>query len=385
MSAAPAAGACDHGARRLSVVQLLPALDSGGVERGTLEVARHLVRHGHASLVISAGGRMAAQLREEGSEHLQWDIGRKHPAVLMWIPKLRALLAERRPDILHMRSRLPAWIGWHAWRRLDPRTRPRLVTTVHGTYTPGRYSSVMTRGERVIAVSHTVRDHVLTHYPDVDPARIRVIWRGVDGQAYPYGYRPPPDWLERWRAEQPRLADHYVVTLPARLTRWKGQEHFIEVIAALRAGGVPVHGLMVGGAHRRRRSFARELARRIHDRGLGDAITLLGHRADLREILALSDAVVSLSTDPEAFGRTTVEALAMGRPVAGYDHGGVGEQLHAVFPEGAVAPGDHAAVAERLALWYRQPPRVPDHNPFTLDRMLDATLDVYRELADAPR
>lgn len=372
-------------ARGLSVVQLLPALDSGGVEQGTVEVARHLVANGHRALVVSAGGRMVAQLAAVGAEHLAWPIGAKRLDVLLWIPRLRALLAERRPDILHMRSRLPAWIGWHAWRKLDPLTRPRLVTTVHGPYTPGRYSSVMTRGERVIAVSEMVRDYILGNYPLVPRDRIRVIWRGVDPAVYPHGYRPEPAWLAGWQREQPMLADRLVVTLPARLTRWKGQMHFIEVIARLRERGVPAHGLMVGGAHPRKRGYESELHRLVDSRGLAAHLTLLGHRDDLRQILAVSDAVLSLSTEPEAFGRTTLEALAMGRPVAGYAHGGVGEQLAAIFPGGAVAPGDHAAVAALLEQWYRSPPSVPDRNPFTLERMLGATLDVYRELVAAPR
>lgn len=369
----------------MSVVQLLPALHGGGVEQGTLEVAARLVRDGHRSLVISGGGRMVERLLEEGSEHLAWDIGRKHPVVLLRIRRLRALLAERKPDILHMRSRLPAWIGWWAWRGLDPATRPRLVTTVHGPYTPGRYSAVMTRGERVIAVSHMVREYILRHYPAVDSARIHVIWRGVDPARYPHGFRPDASWLQRWEIEQPKLAGRFVLTLPARLTRWKGQTQFIEVIAQLHERGLPVHGLLVGGAHPRKHAFERELRALIAARGLNDRVSLLGHRGDLREILAVSGAVLSLSTEPEAFGRTTVEALAMGVPVAGYEHGGVAEQLAAIYPAGTVPAGDPVAMSEKLASWYPTPPPVPDQNPFTLDRMLDATLDVYRELLASPR
>lgn len=365
--------------RRLSVVQVLPALEMGGVERGTLEVARRLVQEGHRSIVISAGGRMAAQLRAEGSEHLTWDVGTKRLATLRWIPKLRRFLRESRPDVLHLRSRLPAWIAWRAWKGLPVKERPALVTTVHGFYTPGWYSSIMVRGQRIIAISEAVRAYVLQHYPWVEKARIRVIHRGVDPAAYPYGYTPPAEWLQSWCAQYPHIQGKYLVTLPARLSRWKGQEDFIAVIAALRQKGVPVQGLLVGGTHRRKRAYEEELRAQIAARGLDEVITLLGHRSDLREIMAMSDVVLSLSRDPEAFGRVSLEALALGKPVVAYDHGGVGEQLAAILPAGRVPVGDREQVVARLLAWYRTPPSVPAQHPFTLERMLNATLEVYQD------
>jgi len=367
----------------MTVVQVLPALDMGGVERGTLEVARRLVREGHRSIVISAGGRLVAQLLSEGSEHLNWDVGAKRLATLRWIPRVRRLLRETRPDVLHLRSRLPAWIAYRAWKGLPSAERPALVTTVHGFYTPGWYSSVMMRGERIIAISAAVREHVLRHYPWVDAKRIRVIHRGVDSDAYPFGYTPAAAWMEEWRARYPRLQEQYVLTLPARLSRWKGQEDFIAVIAALRQRGIPAHGLLVGGTHPRKRHYESELRARIEAQGLNKAVTLLGHRDDVREIMAVSSVVLSLSRDPEAFGRVSLEALSLGRPVVAYDHGGVGEQLAEILPEGRVPVGDVGAVVERLQAWYGTPPQVPARQPFTLERMLTATLDVYRDAAAA--
>lgn len=371
--------------RPLTVVQVLPALEAGGVERGTVEVARFLAERGHRAVVLSAGGRLVRELEAAGVEHLAWDVGAKRPAVLRWIPRLRRLLRELRPDVLHLRSRLPAWIGWWAWRGLPEAERPALVTTVHGYYTPGRYSAVMVRGERVVAISEGVRDHVLRHWPWVDPARLRVIHRGVDPARHPRGHRPPAAWLARWRRERPELEGRWVLTLPARLTRWKGQEDFLELLARLRARGLPVHGLLAGGAHPRKRGYADELKARARALGLEGRVSFLGHRDDLREVLAVSDVVLSLSREPEAFGRTTLEALALGRPVLGYAHGGVAEQLAALFPQGAVPPGDLEAAVERLARWHREPPPPPlplrPGHPFTLQRMLEETLAVYREAA----
>jgi glycosyltransferase involved in cell wall biosynthesis len=139
----------------------------------------------------------------------------------------------------------------------------------------------------------------------------------------------------------------------------------------------------VGGTHPRKRHYEVELRERIAARGLDDTVTLLGHRGDLREILAMSDVVLSLSRDPEAFGRVSLEALTLGKPVVAYDHGGVGEQLAAILPEGRVPVGDCDQVVERLLAWYRSPPQVPTQHDFTLDRMLSATLEVYRDAVTA--
>ncbi len=369
-------------ARRLTVVQMLPALEAGGVEKGTLEVGRYLVAHGHRSIVISAGGRMAARLVAEGSEHLAWEVGAKRLATPGLIRPVREFLARERPDILHLRSRLPGWIGYLAWKKLPPESRPHLVTTVHGPYTPGRYSSVMVRGERVIAISRMIHDYILRHYPQVDPDAIRVIPRGVDPYEYPWGYQPSSEWRQAFFAALPGFEGRFVVTLPARLTRWKGQEDFIELMAELRRRGVAARGLIVGEPHPRKRGYERRLREWVGRRGLGDTVRFIGHRADLREVLAASSVVVSLSREPEAFGRVTLEALSLGVPVAAYDHGGVGEQLQEIYPEGRVPPGDWRAMAERLTGWAAQgAPPVPRNHPFTLLRMLSSTLEVYHELA----
>ena len=367
--------------RTLTVVQMLPALEGGGVEKGTLEVGRYLVQHGHRSLVISGGGRMVEQLEREGSQHLTWDVGAKRLGTLRWIGRLRRLLAEQKPDILHLRSRLPGWIGYWAWRGLPHAQRPHLVTTVHGPYTPGRYSSVMVRGERVIAISDMIRDYIITHYPHVDPAIIRVIPRGVDPAAYPHGYKPDARWLETWNRQFPQLTGKYLITLPGRLTRWKGQEDFIAIIAGLKARAVPVHGLLVGDAHIKKRDYAEALRAKVKAMGLEPDISFAGHRTDLREIMAVSSVVLSLSTEPEAFGRVSLEALSLGVPVAAYNHGGVAEQLTAILPAGRVAPADRAGMETLLAQWYKTVPVVPSSQPFTLERMLAATLETYVELA----
>ncbi len=368
----------------MRVVQLLPELETGGVERGTLELARHLAAGGHQSLVISGGGRLVAELERDGSRHFTLPVGRKSPASLLLVPRLRRWLAAERPDILHLRSRVPAWLAWLAWRGMDHRTRPRLVTTVHGLHSVSRWSAIMTRGERVICVSESTRRHVVENYPHTPPGRLRVVNRGVDPAAYPHGYAPPPAWREAFHAEFPAAAGKRLVTLPGRITRLKGHADFLAVLATL-IDDPSVHGLVVGGTHPHRQAYHAELRATIARLALDDRVTLTGARDDLREILASSAVVLSLTRHPEAFGRTTLEALALGRPVVGYDHGGTGELLAALLPAGRVPPGDARAAAECVRRFLAAPPAVPATHPFTLQAMLDATLAVYHELLGAAR
>ncbi len=369
--------------RRLTVLQVLPALESGGVERGTLEVGRALVAAGHRSIVLSAGGRLVAQLEREGSEHVTLEIGRKSLWTLRRVPGLRRFMRENQVDILHARSRMPAWMCWLAWRGMDARTRPRFVTTVHGLYSVNRYSAIMTRGERVIAVSETVRDYILAQYPDCDPGRIVVIPRGIDRAEYPSGFSPAADWLAAWQRQYPHLAGCRLITLPGRITRLKGHEDFIRIIARLHGRDPAVHGLIVGGAEAKKRAYLDALKAEVARRGLSGAITFTGQRADLREILSISDLVLSLSTQPESFGRTVLEALSLGVPVAGYDHGGVGEQLGHLLPEGRVPVGDIDAMSGLCARWLETPPAVPREHPFTLRAMLENTVRTYESLVDS--
>lgn len=369
----------------LTVLQVLPAMQSGGVERGTLEVAQALVKSGHRALVMSAGGRLVAPLIESGAEHVVWPIGRKSLKSLLLVGKLRTFLREQKVDIIHARSRMPAWIAWLAWRGMDPATRPRFVTTVHGPYSVSAYSAVMMKGERVIAISKMIINYIVRNYPKVPQRKVRLIYRGVDPTEFPSGYTPPDDWMSRWQQEHPQLAGKKILLLPARLTRWKGQTDFIEMLAIVIRTRPDVHGLIVGETHPRKRAFLAELESRAQRSGIDKHLTFISHRSDLREIMAISDIVYSLSREPEAFGRVSLEALSLGRPLIGYDHGGVKEQLAAILPLGAVPVGNIDQAARKTLRWLDSPPHVPEQNPFTLESMLTATLDVYNELVRAPR
>ncbi len=367
----------------MKVMQLLPELNSGGVERGTLEVADFLVKQGHEALVVSNGGRQVEALDKSGARHITMPVHRKSIASLFLVKSFRKLLETEKPDIIHIRSRVPGWIAYLAWRKMDPTTRPKLVSTVHGFYSVNRYSAVMTKGERVIAVSESIKAYILKNYPLIPESRITVIHRGVSPEQFPKGYRPPDRWMETWRNDFPFLKGKTVLLLPGRITRWKGQEDFIRLIASLRKDGVNAHCLIAGETHPKKKEFEVELRALATELGITNDVTFLGHRKDVREVMSVSDLVLSLSRDPEAFGRVSLEAMALGKPVVAYDHGGVGEQLRVLFPQGLVPVGD----VEKLSATVRDViaggsvPGAPER-PFLLADMTGSVLAEYHKLLD---
>jgi glycosyltransferase involved in cell wall biosynthesis len=366
--------------RRLTIVQLLPALNAGGVERTVLEIGRALVAAGHRSIVISAGGRLLDKLTAQGSEHVTLDIGRKSPVTLRHIWTLRKLFAELKPDIVHARSRLPAWLARFALRGLRA-PRPHFVTTVHGLNSPSLYSSILTRGERVICVSNAVRDYVLRHYPRTDPTRLTVIPRGVDPEEFPFGYQPDDAWRRGFFMDFPQLEGGVLLTLPGRGTRLKGHHDAIVLLAELVARGFDAHLLLLGAREPGREAYVAELEALAAQRGVAGRVAISVPRNDVREIYAISTLVLQLSNQPEAFGRTVIEALALCRPVVGYAHGGVGELLAELYAEGRVPPGDATRLVERAAELLRVAPAIAPLTRYRLADMQAATLAVYAELA----
>lgn len=368
--------------RRLTVVQLLPALESGGVERSTLEIAQALVAAGHRAIVVSAGGRLLDPLLASGAEHVALDIGSKSPLTLLRARRLRGLLRDAGADIVHARSRLPAWVGWLALKGWQGPRRPRFVTTVHGLNSPSRYSAIMTRGERVICVSETVRAYVLRHYPATDPARLQVVPRGIDPAAFPRAPAVPVAWRAALAATHPQLDGGRLLLMPGRGTRLKGHADAIALLAALRARGVDARLWLMGAGGRGRDGYLDELRALAEGADVADVLAIGPPRSDVATAYAASDLVLQLSRKPEAFGRTVIEALSVGRPVLGWAHGGVGELLAALYPAGAVPLGDADALAERAQTLLAAPPPAPVTIPHSLAAMQAATLDVYERLVD---
>ena len=364
-----------------TVIQTLPALNAGGVERGTIDVAGELVRRGHRSIVVSAGGQMLDELLATGSEHIELPIGKKSLTSLLLVKKLRRIMQDSEANILHSRSRLPAWISYLAWKNMDEASRPHFVTSVHGPYSVNRYSKIMTRGEKVIAISEFIQNYIRENYTDINMDDVSVIHRGIDPARFPYAYKPSQQWLQKWQQLYPQFDGRFVITLPARVTRWKGQLDFIDIIAKLAHENIKVHGIIAGGAESRQLPYLDELKTKVRSLSLDKHISFIGHRNDLREVMSISNLVMSLAREPEAFGRTALEALALGVPVVAYNHGGASEVLERMFPLGLVKALDKDAASLKVKQFEENPPQITESMPFPLSGMLDATLKLYHDLA----
>ena len=367
----------------MKVMQLLPELNSGGVERGTLEIARALVSQGHQSLVVSNGGRLVAQLEAEGSTHLTLPVHKKSLSSLWQIRSLRKLIMKYQPDIVHVRSRVPAWLTHFALRGIPASQRPHLISTVHGFYSVNRYSAIMTQAEKVIAVSDSVVQYITEHYKNCPPQDIVRIYRGIDPKAFPHGYQPSAQWIHQVFVDYPQLEHKFLLCLPGRITRLKGHEVLIEVMAALKPFYPQLHAVVVGGADPKKQAYLEELANTIQNKGLGDDITFVGHRSDIREWLAFSDVVLSLSTQAETFGRTALEALSVGTPVIGWNRGGVAEILAKLYPQGLIPSEDMNTLLGTIKQHIDQPQQVAPVTLFSLSDMCQQTLDLYQQVINS--
>ncbi len=376
---------------KLTVVQMLPDLDGGGVERGTLEMGRYLVENGHRSLVISGGGRMVEQLEREKSWHIKWRIGEKSPRSLRYILPLRRLLLREKVDVLHLRSRMPAWIGYMAWKSLPPGKRPALVTTFHGFYSVNSYSAIMTKGQQIVATSESIRGHIQERY-NVDADKISLVYRGVEEKVF------SPDRVrqsnlvalrEKWGITGNTKP---VIMLPGRFSRLKGQDIFLQSLARIKE--YDFLAILVGDTNENP-AFTEGLVGQIRQLGLKDRVKMVGYCTDMSTALMLSDIVVSAtSTEPEAFGRTIVEAMAMGKPVVATAHGGSLETVIDGKTGWLVRPLDAEDMARALkealkdgerCIRFGESGRKQVHTNFTLDNMCAQTIEVYRRLLDKKR
>jgi glycosyltransferase involved in cell wall biosynthesis len=351
-------------------------------------VAAALGAAGCRALVASESGKLEHDLARAGAQHFELPLAAKSP-FRIWrnAAALEALIRAEKVDIVHARSRAPAWSAWLAARRAGV----RFVTTWHGTYNEDfplkrRYNAIMAKGERVIAISHFIAAH-LKRVTDVDPAVVRVIPRGVD----PARFDPEAVNSARIEATMRNLGlpdGAPIVLLPGRITRWKGQAVLVEAMAHLARQDVVA---VLLGDTQGREAFRAELEALVAARGLTGRVFLRPHAHDLPAVMMLASAVVSASTDPEAFGRVVIEGQAMGRPVIATDHGGAKETVVQGETGLLVPPGDAAALAAalddvlsldaptRAALGARARQHVLD-SAYTTQAMCAATLDVYREL-----
>ena len=362
-------------------MQLLPKLSVGGVERGTVQIADALNKRGHRSIVVCEGGPLERDLRETGSEFFDWPIGRKHPLTIQYARKIRNLCLSEKVDIVHARSRLPAWLGRIALSKINTEKCPAWITTVHGPYSVGTYSKVMMSGDKVIAISNYIRDYITENYPFVEKDRIITIPRGIDEATHNLGFSVERKWLDSWQNQMRLKGDVPLLTIPARLTRWKGQLDFLEILQILKKRGVRFHALLVGGASENKLRYKEELISKAKAANVFENCSFLGNRLDIKEIMSVSTVVFSVTKIPEAFGRTTAEVLSLGTPVIGYEHGGTKEIMEEWYPYGLVSVGNIREAADRTERFLKNHPPVSENKYFTLEKMQNMNMNLYEELS----
>lgn len=366
--------------KKLTIIQILPNLMSGGVEKGVLEVAKYIVQEGHESIVISGGGRLVDKLESDGSEHITWDIGRKSFIAFLYVIKLIKLIKSKKIDIIHARSRLPAWIVFLALKLLNKKERPHFITTVHGFNSISFYSSIMTKGERVFVVSKSVQKFITKNYK-FNHSNIILNYRGIDPREFNLNSLLNNSWLKSWKEEFPNLNNKIILSFPSRITSRKGHEDFIYLISKLKQDNLNIHGLIIGDPKSPSNKYFQSLKDQVNDSNLNENITFTGYRNDVKNIIAISDIVYSLSREPESFGRTVIESIKLKTPFIGYDHGGVGEQLSMTFPEGLVELNNKEALYKRTKKILKEKPKIRNTDLFLLDDMLKKTLKTYQEIS----
>lgn len=384
-----------------TILQIVPDLDAGGVERTTVDIAAALAEAGARPLVATTGGRLVPELQAKGGIFLPFPAATKNPlAMLANVRKLQRLCRDEGVDVLHARSRAPAWSALAAARGL----RIPFVTTYHGAYA-GRsaakvlYNSVMARGDVVIANSHYTADLIARNHPFARD-RVRVIHRGTDLRAFS-PRAVAPERVDRLRTAWGVDPDKRIVLLAARLTGWKGQTLLVEATRLLIDRGQKDLVVVLAGDPQGRDAFVKDLDSLVAKLNLQNVVKRVGHCADMPAAFLAAALVAVPSTEPEAFGRSAVEAQAMGAPVIVADHGAVPEtvlappQVHASQRTGwRVPPGDPAALADAMAaalamgasaqdaLAARARAHVEQH--FSLEHMIAETLDVYAALLARP-
>lgn len=319
----------------MKILQILPALNQGGVEYYVLENCAHIATYAN-SYVISSGGRLVSRLEQAGSTHFTLPIEKKRVRSLLQIGKLARLINEIEPDIIHIHSRLQAWLVHFALKRV--KTRPHIVTTVHGFNSISRYSEQMLKADRVIVVSKALENYLINAYPRADVKRFAIITQGIDPTIFHRNVTVPDAMHARLQTLGITEQDQ-ILLLAGRITRIKGIPLVIELMAKLKANGIThIKALIVGGYDARNRAFYEEMKALIAAKGLTKSILWYGTCDEMAAIYTRANITLSLTTKPESYGRTVLEALACGTPVIGFNYGGVGENLSRFYPNGAIRP-----------------------------------------------
>lgn len=357
-------------------MQLLPRLNEGGVERGTIEMNREFVKNGLRSIVVSAGGKLSNIINQDGGIHINYDIASKN--IFTFLPRiggLRKIIDEVKPDIIHARSRLPAWLAKFA----NSKNRIPFVTTVHGINSVNFYSRIMTLSDHVICVGDPVKNHIVRNY-ELSPEKISVIPRGVDLDYF------DPEKVNLQKKEKLRekfqLNGFYVIGVVGRISRVKNYELIIKSIAQLTSDNRKICGLFVGGEKKTNDNYSNGL-KDLANKLCPGAIRWVGSSLDMREVYSCCDVVVNASPLMGNVARTLLESVAMGKPILSTSMDGLS---HLVDPgvNGFIFNANKPnSLTEKISVLMNNPLcNVRDTLPrsFQLESMVNSTISVYRKL-----
>ncbi|RCL43104.1 MAG: glycosyltransferase [SAR86 cluster bacterium] len=360
--------------RKLKIVQILPTLNTGGVERGVLDFNKYLIDRGHESYVISNGGRQVKNLINDGGSHIHIQVSKKSFLTLLQAKKLADVINEISPDIVHVRSRIPAWVTQLS-KLFIKNPRPIFFSTFHGLYSTPFYSRIMASFDYVIAISKTVNEYILENYKNHLKTEPRLIYRGSDQDYFTKQFQVTEQYRENFFSQFPKLVNKEIIAFPGRLSSWKGQESFIKLISSLPDN---YSGLIVGPYEDAKKKYYKKLLNLIRDYNLENRVFFYNAKDDIREIYSLSALVMNLSSAPEPFGRTLLEAAMMGKKICGWNRGGVGEVLKLFYEEGQVEFKDFKQLTEKTKSIIARNNK-PKEVFLTSELMHQKTIDFYLE------
>ena len=358
----------------MNILQILPELNVGGVETGTHDLAKYLVKQGHKSVVVSNGGALVPELEKQGSIHYVLPVHKKSIFTILWsIPKLIEIIRKEEIDIIHARSRVPAWIAFFAARS----TGKAFITTCHGYYKTHFASSPMSWGKLVICPSQVIANHMNKDF-GVPLERIRLVLRGVD--------------LERFKFILPdeKQSKVFNIGIIGRLSPLKGHTYFLRAIAGVvrQVSSPAIKVWIVGDASGRHQAYKHELEALVKRLGLGDLIEFLGTQQDIAGVLSGLNLLVLASVCHEAFGRVIIEAQAAGVPVIATRVGGAVDIIDDNLTGILVPPADVEGLSQAIIRIMKDKSLSADlaknayeklKQKFSLELMSKNTLDVYQE------
>ncbi|MBE3021415.1 glycosyltransferase family 4 protein [Campylobacter sp. 7477a] len=360
----------------MKVVQLLPELNEGGVERGVVEITREFNKYNIKSYVISGGGKLVSEIEKNGVTHITADVYSKNLLTMIQrVLKLRKILKEIEPDIVHVRSRVPAWLLKFAKIGLNL----NIVSTVHGINTPNFYSKIMTDADKIICVSNAVKEHIIKHF-NVQNDKISVVFRGVDLTSF-----DPKNLADkRTLRDKFNIESELVISVVGRITQIKNIETILKATALLKQNFSSVCLIVAGGAHPKKEEYFNKLKALTKELGLDKNVKFLGSISEVAKIYKLSDVVVSATLKPESFGRSVAEAIALNTPVVASNHGGVKDIIKDGENGYFFEPLDEAELSKKILL--ARELKFDGFNyikeKFNLENMTKETIKIYKDFYD---